>query len=103
MDVDRSGVHCASSSLDSFIRVWNLHDGSTTAVLETPPSETWGIQFHPTSDALTIVAAGGSSGGVSVWECEPAVLKQSLKVPGVSIIPKYGLRISNFCILSLYF
>ena len=84
--VDNTGTYAASSSLDSFIRVWNLQEASTKAVMETPPSETWAIQFHPTADQLTVVAAAGSSGGVAVWDCDSAAKKQELKGPGVSLV-----------------
>ena len=81
---DSSGTYAASSSLDSFIRVWNLAEGSTKAVMETPPSETWQIKIHPTAQALTMAAAGGSSHGITIWSCETAEKQQELKIPGVS-------------------
>lgn len=70
VDVDPSGEFAASSALDSFIRVWSLQDHITKDVIETPPSETWSICFNPTSDTLQIAAAGGSSNGVSLYNCD---------------------------------
>ena len=68
--IDPSGEFAASSALDSFIRVWSLQDHITKDVIETPPSETWAICFNPTSDALQIAAAGGSSNGISLYNCD---------------------------------
>ena len=85
MAIDGSGTYAASSALDSFIRVWNLEETSTKAVMETPPSETWQICFHPTADTLTIAAAGGSSNSVALWNCDTAQKAEQdlLKIPGV--------------------
>ncbi|KAL3162354.1 hypothetical protein ABBQ32_010037 [Trebouxia sp. C0010 RCD-2024] len=70
VDVDPSGEFAASSALDSFIRVWSLQDHITKDVIETPPSETWAICFNPASDTLQIAAAGGSSNGISLYNCD---------------------------------
>ena len=42
-----SGIIAASSSLDSFVRVFDVDTNATIAVLEAPPSEVWGMQFEP--------------------------------------------------------
>ena len=68
--IDPSGEYAASSALDSFIRVWSLEDHMTKDVIETPPSETWAICFNPTSETLQVAAAGGSSNGVSLYNCD---------------------------------
>ena len=59
--VDPSGTYAASSALDSFIRVWNLHDTSTKAVIETQPSETWSVTFaqQPGAEGPLLLAAAG--------------------------------------------
>lgn len=56
--VDQSGTYAASSALDSVIRVWNLKDSSTQAIIETEPSETWSIAFAPGAEKVTVAAAG---------------------------------------------
>eukprot|EP00884_Botryococcus_braunii_P017001 jgi/Botrbrau1/3985/Bobra.0365s0057.1 len=81
LTVDSTGEHAASSALDSFIRVWNLKDTSTLAVIETPPSETWQLAFNPTSDELLLAAAGGSGNKVVVWAPEEQVGRQELPLP----------------------
>ncbi|OAO98978.1 VIP3 [Arabidopsis thaliana] len=42
-----SGIIAASSSIDSFVRVFDVDTNATIAVLEAPPSEVWGMQFEP--------------------------------------------------------
>lgn len=60
-----------------------LQDNSTKAVIETPPSETWQIKFHPASDTLIVAAAGGSSSKVALWSAEDAEPKGHLGIPVV--------------------
>ncbi|CAL5220193.1 g2165 [Coccomyxa viridis] len=79
--VDPTGTFAASSALDSFIRVWNLQDSSTKAVIETPPSETWQIKFQPQSDSLIIAAAGGSSSKVVLWDVVDTQARGHLGIP----------------------
>ena len=55
--VEATGTYAASSALDSFIRVWNLKDSTTKAIIETQPSETWQITYAPHGDHLQIAAA----------------------------------------------
>ncbi|KAJ8436747.1 hypothetical protein Cgig2_009721 [Carnegiea gigantea] len=42
-----SGVIAASAALDSFVRVFDVDTNNTIASLESPPSESWQLQFHP--------------------------------------------------------
>lgn len=42
-----AGAVAAAVSLDSYVRVFDVDSGSSVATLEAPPSEVWGIQFHP--------------------------------------------------------
>jgi len=41
------GTIAASTSLDSFVRVWEVDSNATVTTLETPPSEAWLMQFDP--------------------------------------------------------
>lgn len=78
---DASGTYAASSSLDSSIRVWNVQDHTSKALIETPPSETWAVAFHPAQDRLLIAAAGGRSYKVVLWDAEARKAQASLKLP----------------------
>jgi WD repeat-containing protein 61 len=68
--VDSTGEFAASSSLDSQIRVWSLHDHSTTALIEAATTETWSVAFMPRqpSDPLVLASAGGTRGAVLIWK-----------------------------------
>ena len=100
--VDPSGVYAASSALDSFIRVWNLEDNSTKAVMETPPSETWQIAFNPVSDTLTVAAAGGSSNRICVWSCDSAEKVQDLVVPVSALYYRKPFEDHSWCVTLSY-
>lgn len=66
--VDSTGVYAATSALDSHIRVWNLQESITKAVIEAPPTETWAIAFGQTeSENVHLAAAGGTRNSVSLW------------------------------------
>ena len=41
------GSVVASSSLDSFVRVFDVDSNATIATLEAPPSEVWQMRFDP--------------------------------------------------------
>lgn len=60
-------------------------DTSTLAVIETPPSETWQLAFHPTADELLLAAAGGSGNKIVVWAPEEQVCRQELPLPEVGL------------------
>lgn len=88
IDVEPRGEFAASSSLDSFIRIWNIQDHSTKAVLETAPSETWQVKLQQAEDRLLIAAAGGSSNKIVIYNVDEAKAVQELKLPPVrSLIP----------------
>ena len=41
------GTIAVSSSLDSFVRVFDVDSNATIATLEAPPSEVWQLRFDP--------------------------------------------------------
>ena len=88
--VDPSGTYAASSALDSFIRVWNLHDTSTKAVIETQPSETWSVTFaqQPGAEGPLLLAAAGA--GVE----RPPLRECFLASSGLANVYACGRRIS---------
>jgi WD repeat-containing protein 61 len=47
-----SGTLAASTSLDSFIRVFDVDSNATVTTLETSPSEAWLMQFDPKVSAV---------------------------------------------------
>jgi len=73
------GTIAASTSLDSFVRVWEVDSNATVTTLETPPSEAWLMQFDPKGEVLAV--AGGGSCSVKLWNTATWKLEQSLAVP----------------------
>ena len=49
-----AGALGAAVWLDSFIRVFDVDTGASVATLEAPPSEVWGVQFHPKVSARLV-------------------------------------------------
>uniref|UniRef100_A0A7C8Z8E9 [Myosin heavy-chain] kinase n=1 Tax=Opuntia streptacantha TaxID=393608 RepID=A0A7C8Z8E9_OPUST len=74
-----SGVIAASAALDSFVRVFDVDTNNTIASLESPPSESWQLQFHPKGTMLAV--AGGSSTSVKLWDTATWQLVTSLQIP----------------------
>lgn len=60
-----SGAIAASTSLDSFVRIFDVDSNETVATLETPPSEAWLMEFDPKGSVLAV--AGGGSASVKLW------------------------------------
>jgi len=74
-----AGTIAASTSLDSFVRVFDIDTNATVATLETPPSEAWLMQFDPKGGVLAV--AGGGSASVKLWNTTTWRMEQSLTVP----------------------
>ncbi|KAL4202243.1 hypothetical protein AMTRI_Chr02g220120 [Amborella trichopoda] len=74
-----SGVIAASTSLDSFVRVFDVDTNATIATLEAPPSEVWGMKFDPKGETLAV--AGGGSASIKLWDTATWKLEATLPVP----------------------
>lgn len=74
-----SGAIAASSSLDSFVRVFDVDTNDTIATLEAPPSEVWQMEFNPQGTILAV--AGGSSASVKLWDTSSWELVATLSIP----------------------
>lgn len=74
-----AGTLAASTSLDSYVRVFDVDTNATVATLETPPSEAWLMQFHPKGELLAV--AGGGSASVKLWNTNTWQLEQTFMVP----------------------
>lgn len=83
------GQWCASSALDSSIRVWSTQDEQPQCkVIEAPPSELWAIAFTPGSDPPQLAAAGGTSNNVALYnvnESEPGKTPTKLAIPSAKV------------------
>lgn len=101
--VDSTGASAASSSLDSMIRVWDLRDGSTKALIETAPTETWSIACGPQQDALYIATAAGTRNSVVIWRIgdQETSVSGELAMPTVSLGDE-GLWVVVLWLVMLY-
>ncbi|KAJ7979288.1 WD repeat-containing protein [Quillaja saponaria] len=73
------GRTAASSSLDSFVRVFDVDSNATIATLEAPPSEVWQMKFDPKGNILAV--AGGGSASVKLWDTNSWELVATLSIP----------------------
>lgn len=73
-----SGAIAASTSLDSYVRIFDVDSNATVATLETPPSEAWLMQFDPKGSVLAV--AGGGSASVKLWNTTTWRMETSLSV-----------------------
>ncbi|KAL4419861.1 hypothetical protein ABPG75_006959 [Micractinium tetrahymenae] len=86
VDVDASGKYGASSSLDSYVTVWDMADYSTLhQFTNIPPSETWGLTFAPPgaarADKLLLAVAGGTANGVRLLDVGAKAEAATLDMP----------------------
>lgn len=73
--VSNDGKLCASSSLDSSMRIWNLQKGEKITTIDCGPVDLWTLAFSP--DDKHIIS-GSQAGIVSVYSVETAKLEKSL-------------------------
>jgi len=101
--VDPSGTYAASSALDSFIRVWNLHDTSTKAVIETQPSETWSVAFaqQPGAEGPLLLAAAGAGIWPSLRRAEAAAANDCCAASERVYRPGGRCRLETHCSLAV--
>lgn len=80
--VDSTGQYAASSALDSIIRIWDINNNSTKAVIECPPTETWSIAFGPTEGGdFYLAAAGGTKESVTLYRISEQADPQNPDAP----------------------
>ena len=84
-------VVIATSSLDSYIRIWDLQSGEKTKTIESGPVDVWSLTFTP--DAKHIVS-GSHSGKINWFTVETGKLEQSFDTRG-----KFTLSIA--CVMLL--
>lgn len=70
---------CASSSLDSSMRIWDLERGEKTASMEVGPVDLWTVVFSPDDK---YIISGSHSGKITLYDVETAKAEQSLETGG---------------------
>ncbi|XP_047739280.1 WD repeat-containing protein 61 isoform X1 [Hyalella azteca] len=65
--VNPAGTIAASSSLDSTIKLWNLHTGEQMESLDCSPVESWSVVFSPCGQH---VATGNHAGKINIYQAK---------------------------------
>ncbi|MCL4117326.1 UNVERIFIED_CONTAM: hypothetical protein GTU68_010040 [Idotea baltica] len=79
VDVNEAGTIAASSSLDSTIRLWNLHEGKQVQSIDCGPVEAWSVVFSPNGKEI---ASGNHSGKINVYNVVDGRLVNTLDTRG---------------------
>ena len=67
--VDAGGQYAACSSLDSFVRIWDLATSESHITIPSAPTEAWGVALGPCGGgALRVAVAGGSKEAVTLFK-----------------------------------
>ncbi|KAF8778448.1 WD repeat-containing protein 61 [Argiope bruennichi] len=76
VDINEEGSVAASSSLDSHIRLWDLHTGQQLKSIDAGPVDAWTVTFSP--DAKYI-ATGSHAGKINLYSVEHGKLESFLE------------------------
>ncbi|KAG8185675.1 hypothetical protein JTE90_008945 [Oedothorax gibbosus] len=67
VDINEEGTMAASSSLDSHIRIWDLHSGQQLKSIDAGPVDAWTVTFSPDSK---YIATGSHGGKINLFSVE---------------------------------
>lgn len=81
--VNSDGTRCASSSLDSSLRIWNISSGEKLSSIEVGPVDIWSIVFS--SDDKYIVS-GSHAGKIRLYDSESGAQEKVLDTRGGKFI-----------------
>lgn len=70
---------CASSSLDSSMRIWDLENGEKISTIDVGPVDLWTVAFSPDDK---YIISGSHSGKITLYNVETAKAEQSLDTRG---------------------
>ncbi|XP_066590133.1 superkiller complex protein 8 [Prorops nasuta] len=77
--VSSDGAKCASSSLDSSLKLWNLEDGELISSIGVGPVEIWTVVFSPDDK---FIVSGSHAGKIHLYGTESGKQEQSLDTRG---------------------
>jgi len=93
VDINHEGNIAASSSLDSHIRLWDLVSGNQIQSIDAGPVDAWTIAFSPDSK---LVATGGQTGKINLYNTENGKLKTQLDTTGKFTLAIAFVSIASF-------
>lgn len=86
---------CASSSLDSSLKLWDLHLGSLISSIEVGPIDIWTVVFSPDDK---FIVSGSHAGKIHLYGTESGKQEQVLDTRG----GKFTLSVACVSICSSY-
>lgn len=72
-------IECASSSLDSSLRLWDLQSGDKLSNIEVGPVDIWTVVFSPDDK---FVVSGSHAGKIHLYGVESGKQEQTLDTRG---------------------
>lgn len=73
--VNGSGQRAVSSSMDGFLRVFDIVNGERMHQIDSGPAGCWTVAHHPT---LEVFASGTKQGGVVIYDSDKGEARQAL-------------------------
>lgn len=70
---------CASSSLDSSMRIWDLESGEKISTIDVGPVDLWTVAFSPDDK---YVISGSHAGKINLYNVETGKAEHSLDTRG---------------------
>ncbi|CAD6238110.1 GSCOCG00008397001-RA-CDS [Cotesia congregata] len=77
--ISSDGTKCASSSLDSSLRLWDLESGERISSIEVGPVDIWTVVFSPDDK---FIVSGSHAGKIHLYGTESGKQEQSLDTRG---------------------
>ncbi|KAJ8912454.1 hypothetical protein NQ315_002820, partial [Exocentrus adspersus] len=77
--ISNSGKLCASSSLDSSMRIWDLEKGEKIANVDVGPVDLWTVAFSPDDK---YIISGSHAGKITSYSVETAKAEQTFETRG---------------------
>lgn len=88
---------CASSSLDSSLRLWDLATGEKVGSIDVGPVDIWTVAFSPDDK---FIISGSHSGKIALYGVESAKQEQTLDTRGkFTLSIAYVSRYSFQCLI----
>lgn len=77
--ISSDGLKCASSSLDSSLRLWDLKSGEKISSIEVGPVDIWTVVFSPDDK---FIVSGSHAGEIHLYGTESGKQEQTLNTRG---------------------